>query len=109
MAFVIESLQLKALKAVQNPNLVKINVKKTKIIINNEKAKICRKKEEFPCSARRKGFDSYFILYQFCKCYVYKRCSVIRGRPERHDKFKCRICTNQGTDAADECVSLESY
>ena len=46
------------------------NVKKKEIIINCEKPRKIGKKGGSPCA----------VSMQFCKCWVNKRCSSIRGR-----------------------------
>ena len=79
---------------------MRVNVKKTKIMISRENAgKV--KREGFLVLF---GIDSCSILSRFCRCWVHKRCSGIRGKLEEDTKFKC---ANQQTDIAEECLGIE--
>ena len=71
---------------------LKVNVKKTKAKVSNEKARKVKKQEKFPCTKCRKGVGSNSILCQFFKCWVHKRCTGVRGRLKQDDEFNCRIC-----------------
>ena len=50
---------------------------------------------------------SNFIICQFSRFSVHKRCSGIRGKPNKDSKFKRQTYTNQQTDTAGNCPSTE--
>ena len=50
---------------------------------------------KFLCAVCRKSVGSNLILGQFCRCWVYKKCSGSKGKLE-DSKFKCQRCANQG-------------
>ena len=69
---------------------LRVNDKRTKIIINGENAGKTTEKGKFPCAVSRKGGGSNSILYQFRRCWVHKGCSIIRGKlKEGTIKVKC--------------------
>ena len=51
--------------------------------------------------------DSNFTFFQFCKCWMDKRCSGIRSRPTQNDELKCWTYASQETDSVQECQSLK--
>ena len=55
----------------------------------------------------RKGIGSSSIFSQFCRCWVYKKCSVIRGKLKKDCKFKCQTCANQQTDIGEDFSGKE--
>ena len=79
---------------------LRVNVKKTKIMISSENAGKVTIKGTFSCAVCRKGVYSNLIPYQFCRCWVHKRCSGIRGKLKEDSKFKCHTFGNQQTDTA---------
>ena len=72
------------------------------MMISNEKAGKVRKEGNITCAICRKGVDSNFTLYQFCKCWVHKWCSGISGRLKQDDEFKCQIWAIQEIDTTTE-------
>lgn len=61
-----------------------MNIKKGKMIVRIENPRKSENKESIMC--------------QFCKCWVNKRCSSIRGRVKQDVEFKCWICAVQEKD-----------
>ena len=59
-----------------------------------------------PCATYRKSVSSKFILYPFCRCWVHKTCSGIRGKLKKNSEFKCETCSNQLRDIAEKCPGV---
>ena len=69
---------------------LRVNVKETKMTIINQNAGKISKEDKSP----RTVCSSNSILCQFCRCWVHKRCSSIRGELKDDSKFKCQTCVN---------------
>ena len=44
----------------------------------------------FPCAVCRNGVESNSTLCQFCRCWVHKRCSGIRGKLKEDSKGRVK-------------------
>ena len=94
LALVSETLEdlegrLEAWKGALESEWLRVNVKKAKIMINSESARKVKIESKFPCTVCRKGVGRNSILSQFCRCWLHKRCSGIRGKLKEDSKFKC--------------------
>ena len=74
---------------------MRVNIEKTKMIISSENIGKVTMADKLPGAVYRKGVSIYSILYQFCRCWVNKRCDDIRGKPKKNREFECHACTNQ--------------
>ena len=72
-------------------------------MISSENAKMVIMEGKFPCAVCRKGVVINSILCQFCRCWVHKGCSGIRGKLKEDSKFKCQTYANQQTGIAEDC------
>ena len=88
---------------------MKVNVKKTKMMICNENAGKVTKEGKFPCAVCRKGTDITSINASFTDLsrYVHKRYSGIRGKLKDDSKFKCQACENKPIHTAENCSGVE--
>ena len=55
----------------------------------------------------RKGLVSDRILRQFCRCWVHRIWSGIRGTLKEDSKFKYHKCASQPTDVAEDCPGIK--
>ena len=60
----------------------------------------------FPCPVCKKSVSSYSILWQFCRCWLHKRCNGIIGKPKEDSEFKCQTCANRQIDIAEDCPGM---
>ena len=75
--------KLEAQKGALESKGLRVNVKKTKIMISSENDGMVKTEDKFSCAVYRKGVGSNSILCQFCRWWVYKRCSGIRDKLKR--------------------------
>ena len=54
-----------------------------------------------------KGVGSNSSSGQFCRCWMHKECSGIRGKPKHDSEFKCEICAIQRTDITEDCLDVK--
>lgn len=67
-------------------------------------------KNMFSCAVCRKDVGCNFILCQFYKCWVRKKCSGIGGRLKQDEEFKCWTGASQKRKrTTEECPGIESY
>ena len=78
--------RLEAWKVVLEAKGLSQNAKKTKMMIGSENAGKVTFEKNFPCAVCRKGVGSNFILFQFSRYWVPKRCS---GKLKEDSRFKC--------------------
>ena len=79
------------------------------MMISGENAGKVTIKGKFLCAVCRKDVGSNSILCQFCRCWVHKRCSGIRGKLKVDSKFKCQTCMNQQMDIAEDYPGIELH
>ena len=84
---------------------LRVNVKKTKMMISSENSVKFTEEGKFLCAIWRKGVGSN--LSQFCKCWVHMRCRDIRDKQKDESKFKSQSCPNQQIDIADHYPGIE--
>ena len=82
--------RLKAGKGALESKGLRVNVKKTKIMISENAGKATTE-GKFPCAVCRKVLGKNFILCQVFRCWVDKRFSGIRVKLKEDSKIKCQI------------------
>ena len=85
---------------------MRVNVKKTKMMIRSKNAVKVTIDGKFPCAVCRKGVGSNFILCQFCRCWLHKRCSGFKGKLKDDSKFEYQVSANQQTYIPDDCPDI---
>ena len=76
---------------------LRVNTKKTKIMISKRDYLPLRQSGKYPCSVCCKGVGINSIFCKFCKHWVHKKCSGVRGKLGAVEDYKCRICTGEVT------------
>ena len=61
-----------------------------KKMISSENAGNATVERKFPYAVLRKGIGNNSILYNFCRCWIHKGCSGIKGNLKNDSKFKCQ-------------------
>ena len=85
---------------------LKLNVKKTTMIVSTANIGKVREEIKFPCAISRKGADTNSIIWQFCKYWVHKRGSGIKGKLKEDYEFRCQTYVNEQTDIAQDRTCL---
>ena len=57
-------------------------------MISSENAGNATVERKFPYAVLRKGIGNNSILYNFCRCWMHKGCSGIKGNLKNDSKFK---------------------
>ena len=65
-----------------------------------------REERKFSWAISRKGAETNSIVWQFCKYWVHKRCSGIKGKLKEDGEFRCHTYANEETDIAKERTCL---
>ena len=79
---------------VQN-RVVRVNMKKTKVMISTERQKPVQKAAKWPCGVCGRGVGSNSIQRTICHRWVHKKCSGIKGSMYKvMGSFICRGCSN---------------
>ena len=84
-----------------------MNVLRTNMMISSEDAGKVTEKGKLPSVVYRKGVGSNSIFCQFCRCWVHKICSSIRGKLKENSKVKCLTYANQHTGMAEDFLGIE--
>ena len=71
---------------------LKVNMKKTKVMISGLNLNTLRDAGKYPCGICRKGVGSNSIFWNDCKHWVHKKCTNIRGRLSAVPNFRCGRC-----------------
>jgi hypothetical protein len=74
---------------------LKVNIDKTKVMVSGNGIVPPSTSGKWPCSVCRKGVGNNSIFCNFCKQWVHKGCSGIRGRLAAVKDYKCKICTGE--------------
>ena len=98
--------KLETWKRVLESKWLRVNVKKTKMMIRSKNAVKVTIDGKFPCAVYRKGLGSNFILCQFCRCWLHKRCSGFKGKLRDDSKFEYQVSANQQTYIPDDCPDI---
>jgi len=73
---------------------LKVNIGKTKVMLNTTKSAVKKDTGKYPCSVCRKGVGRNSIQCINCKTWVHKRCSEVKGKLKDITDFKCMRCMN---------------
>ena len=88
---------------------LRVNLKKTKIMVSGCEVGEVREQGKYPCGVCHKGVGVNSLYCKFCKHWVHKRCSKVRGRLQKNEGFKCSSCRDkelgirQGEEIVVEC------
>ena len=72
---------------------LRVNTKKTKVLVSGCDIGPVSVSGRWPCSVYGNGVGSNSIFCGFCKHWVHKKCSGVKGRLRPIADFKCRCCT----------------
>ena len=86
------SVKLERWKAELSAKGLKVNTKKTKIMISKPTAGPVQKTGKYPCSVCSKGVGSNSIQCTKCKQWVHARCSRVKGKLAEVKDFVCNSC-----------------
>ena len=67
---------------------LRVNLKKTKIMVSGCEVGEVREQGKYPCGVCHKGVGVNSLYCKFCKHWVHKRCSKVRGRLQKNEGFK---------------------
>jgi len=76
---------------------MRVNMNKTKVMINGERQKPMQKAARWPCGVCGRGVGSHSIQCTSCQNWVHKKCSGIKDSMYRYKvmrSFICRGCLN---------------
>ena len=71
---------------------LRVNVKKTKVMVSSRDLKPKNKTGKFPCGVCGKGVGSNSILCRSCNHWTHHRCSQVRGSLSSVVNFTCPTC-----------------
>ena len=74
---------------------LRVNTKKTKVMICGYDEGPVLKSGKWPCGVCRKGVGSNSILCTFCNCWIHACCSDIHGHLSSVVDFKCKTCAQE--------------
>ena len=92
------SVKLERWKAELSAKGLKVNTKKTKIMISKPGAGLVQKTGKYPCSVCSKGVGSNSIQCTKCKQWVHARCSRVKGKLAKVKDFVCNSCSSPPLD-----------
>ena len=73
---------------------LRVNLKKTKVMVSNYNLGEKREEGKYPCGVCSKGVGSNSIYCKTCKHWVHKRCSGIQGKLRKDQPFQCVKCSS---------------
>ena len=85
---------------------LRVNKGKTKVMISNMVNGPVFPSGEYPCGVCVKGVGSNSIFCSFCKHWVHKRCSGIKGNLHHVQNFKCKAC-NSSQESGEKQTEVE--
>ena len=103
---------------------MRVNMGKTKIMKCEVGVCVAGDSGKWPCGVCRKGVGSNSLECAFCKKWIHKKCSGIKGRLKEGIAYKCPACASQkpirkvaeekveirmGQDIGIECVNKFCY
>ena len=91
---------------------LRVNLKKTKIMISGPNLNTLKDSGRYPCAVCRSGVGKNSVLCHGCKLWVHKKCSNIRGRLTDDPSYRCSRClgTARPIDARPEhSMPLDGY
>ena len=87
---------------------VKVNMRKTKVMISGRNLHILHTSGKYPCAVCRKGVEKNSIFCSGCLFWVHKKCSDIPGRLLEDPDFRCKRCLgNAWTADGRPCVEVQ--
>ena len=100
LAVIADSLEecitkLKAWKDGMESKGLRVNMKKTKLMISGPGLDLLRDSSAFPCAVCRSGVGVNSIECSQCKLWVHKKCSGIKGRLTANPDYVCPRCLDQ--------------
>ena len=96
------SVKLGRWKAELSAKGLKVNTKKTKIMISKPGAGPVQNKGKYPCSVCWKGVGSNSIQCTKCKQWVHARYSRVKGKLTEVKDFVCNSCSSPPLDTCEE-------
>ena len=88
------SMKLERWKAELSAKGLKVNTKKTKIMISKPGASPVQKTGKYPCSVCSKGVGNNSIQCIKCKQWAHARCSRVKGKLATVKDFVCNSCSS---------------
>ena len=74
---------------------LRVNMKKTKLMVSGPGLDLLRDSEAFPCAVCLSGVGVNSIQYSQCMYWVHKKCSGVRGRLAENPDYVCPRCCDQ--------------
>ena len=71
---------------------LRVNTGKTKIMVSGMDLELLKKSGKDPCGVCQKGVGGNAIFCSGCLCWIYKKCSVIKGPLHPDPDFRCARC-----------------
>ena len=96
------SVKLERWKAELSAKGLKVNTKKTKIMISKPGASPVQKTGKYPCSVCSKGVGSNSIQCTKCKQWIHARCSRVKGKLAKVKDFVCNSSSSPPLDTCEE-------
>ena len=87
--------KLKAWKNGMENRGLRVNMKKTKLMISDAGLDVLCDSGAFPCAVCRSGVGANSISCSWCKLLVHKKCSGIKGRLNVTPDYVCLRCLDQ--------------
>ena len=100
------SIKLENWKSGMEAKGLRVNTKKTKVMISHPDAGPVYKSGKYPCGVCSKGVGRNSIQCTSCKQWVHARCSGIRGNLSKVKDFVCSSCTQQIKECEPEKVTI---
>ena len=91
----VVSPRLKALTAGMECKGLRVNMKKTKFMVNGADLDVLQKSDNYPCAVCCKGVGNDSIECSQCKLLVHKKCSGIIGRLVNVRNYICPRCKGE--------------
>jgi hypothetical protein len=86
--------KLKAWKTGMENKGLRVNMRKTKIMLSGLGLDLLKDTGAFPCAVCRSGVGRNSILCSQCRMWVHKRCSGVVGRLTTDPEYVCPRCRN---------------
>ena len=87
--------KLKAWKAGMESKGLRVNMRKTKILISGAGLDVLKDSGKFPCAVCRSGVGRNSIFCRLCELWVHKNCSGITGRLVPDPDYVCPRCRGE--------------
>ena len=89
-----DELRMKLIKWKTNleAKVLRVNIRKTKIMISRVDLQTLKDSGKYPCSVCRKGVGSTSIYCTGCLNWVHKICSGVIGKLKQNPDYRCNRC-----------------